>query len=307
MVNQTISVSRVALTSVNGGTCVVPYVTSVPGMIVNGGGTGCNLLVGSTMGTSYDNVAITMGGSGYIVGDILHIPGTSLAGGASPTNDFTAMVTTVSRFNGTVYTITSITGTPFAAFVSSLNGYPTTSGSGANLTISMNNGVYSATVISGGTNFIAGNILTIPGNLLGGLTPVNDMTCAVNTVSNGGISTLGSFSTNAINNFSQIVFDLPSSIFKNVVYLEWVNSYGLQDAVFVQINEFNQAGVTSGNFQYWRYVTPNTINNVPDHMAIQLLTPNNYTKFTVTLMGSNGKPIQQVTNWTIELVVYSQV
>ena len=135
------------------------------------------------------------------------------------------------------------------------------------------------------------------------LFPITTVSTSIGT----GISLLKNFSSNALNNYSQIKFDLPSSVFKNVVYMDWVNSFGLQMPAFLNIDEFKQSSVTTKNLPYWRFVTPNTMNNVPDHISVKFLTPDNYNKFTVKLMGSDGQLINQPAHWGIELIVYSQV
>ena len=66
-------------------------------------------------------------------------------------------------------------------------------GSGATFSVVANDGdpgVYSATIVNGGTNYLAGHKIKIPGTSLGGATPANDLVLTVATVSSGGIATL---------------------------------------------------------------------------------------------------------------------
>ena len=475
-----ISLSRVALTTLGGGTCINPIVTSVPNIIVHSNGTGCILGVSSS-GTIYNSVSIVNGGNGYMVGDILKVGGSGL-NGTNGANSLTAIVRSVNPFTGTIYTISDVAGTAATAFA--VLHVPAFSGSNANLTVGITNNKYSATIVSGGTNFAKGNLLMVPGLLLGGSSPDNDMTCTVLSTGNGStissvfstqitnniflftnvatggntgtgltlditydiqadtysavinnpgdanystntvtvlqsligrqagtgftlvvyisvvnnavmtvtginnasnphnhplyfyniaatcnngnsvvldlmigyngssititpnivtqtgtnwsssdfllipsasisqvgpiidftimptqtdIVTLANFSNNAINDYSKMRFNLPTSSFRNVVYMDWVNAFGLKMPVFVNIEEFTKSNMTTGKSSYWRYINPNTTNDFPDRMAVRLLTPTTYTNFTVSLVDSNGRPITQLTNWTIELIVYSQV
>jgi len=71
--------------------------TAVTQSATSGSGTGAQFTVvipaRTTASVSYSTVTVTDGGEGYLVGDTITIPGTSL-GGASPTNDLTITVAT---------------------------------------------------------------------------------------------------------------------------------------------------------------------------------------------------------------------
>ena len=62
-------------------------------------------------------------------------------------------------------------------------------GTGAIFSITRNNSTYSSVVlIDGGINFVAGDKLVITGNLLGGLTPANDLSITVESAADGIIA-----------------------------------------------------------------------------------------------------------------------
>jgi hypothetical protein len=66
-------------------------------------------------------------------------------------------------------------------------------GSGATFSVIANDGdpgVYTANVVNGGTNYVAGHRIKIPGTSLGGATPANDLILTVSGAGNGVISTL---------------------------------------------------------------------------------------------------------------------
>lgn len=73
-------------------------------------------------------------------------------------------------------------------------------GSGATFNVVANDGdpgVYTATVASGGTNYLVGHKIKIPGTSLGGTTPANDLVVTVATVSGNAIATIDSLTGTA--------------------------------------------------------------------------------------------------------------
>jgi hypothetical protein len=73
-------------------------------------------------------------------------------------------------------------------------------GSGATFSVTANDGdpgVYTANVVSGGTNYLVGHRIKIPGTSLGGATPANDLILTVATVSGNAIATIDSLSGTA--------------------------------------------------------------------------------------------------------------
>jgi outer membrane protein assembly factor BamB len=93
-----------------------------------------------------------------------------------------------------------VTGTDISTRVAvdSVNYYPgltgtVRQGSGATFSVIANDGdpgVYTATIVNGGTNYVAGHRIKIPGTSLGGATPANDLILTVSGAGNGVISTL---------------------------------------------------------------------------------------------------------------------
>jgi hypothetical protein len=65
------------------------------------------------------------------------------------------------------------------------------SGSGATFDVTVSGTVYTATVAGGGTGYGSTNTLKILGSSLGGISPANDLTITVNTVSSGVIQSAG--------------------------------------------------------------------------------------------------------------------
>jgi len=64
-------------------------------------------------------------------------------------------------------------------------------GTGAVVSVTRNNSVYSSVFITSvGTNYALGDKLTVPGNLLGGITPVNDLTITVESEASGELSSI---------------------------------------------------------------------------------------------------------------------
>ena len=128
------------------------------------------------------------GTSGYTVGDQFFVSGTDL-GAATPTNDAYVSVSTVNG-NGGITALT-ISGTGTDANVDYTSATWTTSGSGTGAVVDINRTgtVYTATFTNTGASFAAADTITILGTAVGGLTPANDVTITVDTVTAGAIAT----------------------------------------------------------------------------------------------------------------------
>ena len=110
-------------------------------------------------------VVLTVGGSGYFVGDNVSIAGTHL-GGATPANNLTFPVTKVTG------TRTGIE-TTYSDLPSTNNG----SGTGArfNITRDGNLDVTKIGIVTGGTGYASTNVISIAGTHIGGATPTDDI------------------------------------------------------------------------------------------------------------------------------------
>lgn len=144
-------------------------------------GTGAKFNV-TKSGTTYGSITTpSTAGSGYKVNDTITIPGTSL-GGASPTNNITLTVATVSPVAYNNLTTSNISGT----------------GNNAEFNVTRTGTTsYTVTLVAGkgGSGYVAGNQLRIPGTSVGGASPANDITITVSTVTSGAISTFTSSGT----------------------------------------------------------------------------------------------------------------
>jgi len=149
---------------------------------VSGAGASAIATVSST-GTAALN-----GTSGYKVGDLFYINGTD-AGGATPTNDAYVNVSSVNVDGG--ITGLSVSGTGTDANVDYTSVAYTTSGTGTGAVVDINRTgtTYSATFTNNGSNFAALDTITILGTAVGGLSPTNDVTITIDTVTGGAIAT----------------------------------------------------------------------------------------------------------------------
>jgi len=137
------------------------------------------------------------GTSGYAVGDLFFISGQDL-GGAITTNDAYVDVTSVNGTGG--ITGLNIFGTGSDANINYVSVAYTTNnaGTGAVIDINRTGGTYSATFTNSGQNFAPSDTITVLGTAVGGLSPANDVTITVNTVTGGAIATY-SVSGTAVN------------------------------------------------------------------------------------------------------------
>ena len=125
------------------------------------------------------------GGTGYGLNQTFTVLGTSL-GGATPANDLTITITGVvsddSTARGEVTSVsvagTASTGSFSATPVSGNNVAVSGSGSLWNITRSSQDstGIYENISYNNGSGYVTGDKVVIPGNLLGGATPANDIT-----------------------------------------------------------------------------------------------------------------------------------
>ena len=110
-------------------------------------------------------VVLTVGGSGYFVGDNVSIAGTHL-GGATPANDLT-------------FPVTKVTGTRTGVQTSYLDVPSTNDGSGSgarfNITRDGNLDVTNIGVTTGGTGYASTNVISIAGTYIGGSTPTDNI------------------------------------------------------------------------------------------------------------------------------------
>jgi len=152
-----------------------------------------------TLNSGSYNVSVNNGGTGYGVGQTITIPaGENTIGGASPGNDLTLTILSVDSITTGVITSVGASGTavPAVATYSGITGVnQQINGNGLTFDITRNNGVYTSVAFaSAGNGYEVGNTFTIPGTLLDGLSPANDVTVVVDTVEpSTGAVTLISF------------------------------------------------------------------------------------------------------------------
>jgi hypothetical protein len=136
-------------------------------------------------------------GTGYVFGEQLTILGTSL-GGTTPANDLTITITSASIGIGAIVTFDSA-GTPGTTNTSftTLSAVKIAPGTSASFDVTRSLGLYSTIVVNlEGTNYAINDVITLPGTLLGGLSPTNNVTITVTGVGiSGNITTLSSSGT----------------------------------------------------------------------------------------------------------------
>ena len=129
------------------------------------------------------SATINSAGTNYVVGDTLEISG-SLLGGTNPTNNLYITVTTV----GVSGAITGIVEDGLGLDSNSFTGIATSNvsgnGSGATFTVDRSADSYvDVTVVSGGLDYIIGDVLSISGVALDGAAPTNNITLTVTNIS----------------------------------------------------------------------------------------------------------------------------
>lgn len=180
------------------GRTTIQYVnryTGLTGTTREGTGAVFSIVIGGAGPYTYDSVTATTAGTNYRVGHKILVDGAALEG-LSGTNNATIEVTgvdgsggiTSATISGTYgnaqaapYTYTGVTGTNYnvgSGFQIDIDYSNTTDYNGA--------GTYN---LVGGSNYVVGDVITVPGTLLGGTTPTNDMTVTVATINGSGAVT----------------------------------------------------------------------------------------------------------------------
>ena len=192
-------------TAINGRAAV----TSVNTYTINGGAYTLRLGSGATFNVVANDgdpgvytVTLNAAGTNYRQGRQIIIPGTSL-GGTTPANDLTITVASVvDNVNGAIATIT-YTGTANGGALTNYNAVSGNNYSGGigGLDITFDYDTSYATggynIVSGGSGFVSGDVITVLGEYLGGTTPANNLTIDVTNVSLSGSVTNVTFSGTA--------------------------------------------------------------------------------------------------------------
>ena len=153
---------------------------------------------------NYDLVSIANTGANYKQGDKIQILGTDLEG-TSPTNDIIVTVNSVTsggEIGSVSFVGTSVTGA--VTYTNVLQNSTTGLGINGVFTIVRTDmsdstaGTYSVTLINGGSLHSIGDIVTILGTNLGGLSPANDLAITVASVDGFGAITAITSSGNAL-------------------------------------------------------------------------------------------------------------
>jgi len=204
--NQTITVANVVPSSYNGTWVVTgtPTTTQVSYTIPNGplsAATGFGTVAANnwflyTTGWTLlgdwttSPTGLQTGQTGYRVGNVVRngaytyvciLDHTPSSGNQPPNTTYWSRLNTGVRFNAPGATYTGLSTTN----VTVTNG----SAAGAQFTVTSTGTVYSLNKTANGTNYTAGDIIKILGTSVGGISPFNDITITVGTVTGGAITT----------------------------------------------------------------------------------------------------------------------
>ena len=244
------SVTGTGITGRAGITDVNKY-NAITGTTRQGSGAQFNI-VNNGNGT-YSVSAVTLGGTNYLVGHKILILGTGL-GGTSPAND--AVITVTGATDGVIGTV-SITGTAagivaFEAF--GLTGTNYQVGSGFQLDFNYDNDYANGGWgnLNAGSNYVQGDIITVPGTSLAGVSPTNDLTVTVTSV--GGSGDIGGF----------LFSGTPQSVTRKLTVDQavdfggvgtWNVGYDLGGEAFVWCPSWNRVLSAGGQYDSERYLS----------------------------------------------------
>ena len=152
-------------------------------------------------------------GDNYNVGMELLIPGTAF-GAATPENDLTITVTSVIDLLGGSIDGISSSGTgyePIGIYIDVLGANDPNVGSDATFNLTRDSGVYGNIIsTNAGSGYKRGNRVLIPGFLLGGISPLNDLIIRVSSVD--GLGAITGFTPDFIEASRGNNFDLISTV-----------------------------------------------------------------------------------------------
>jgi hypothetical protein len=194
---QTITVSGVTPSSYNGQYVVTgtPSATQVQYLISNGpystgsGGT-ASVVNWMLFTTGFKLIGDWATGQSYQVGNVVRNGGytyvalldnTSSSDNQPPNNTYWSRLNSGIRWNAPGLSYTTLSPTN----VTVTNG----SAAGAVFSVATTGTVYSVTKTSNGSNYTAGDVIKILGTQVGGISPFNDVTITVGTVTSGAITT----------------------------------------------------------------------------------------------------------------------
>ena len=175
---------------------------------INEAGTGAGFDITNTA-TVYTLDLISNPGEGYSVGNQIVISGVEL-GGASPANDFTITVSTVSGTGGITAVTTSGTGgNGSGTYTAVVPQYAQFNGNAATFDIQRTVSNYVVIPNNAGTGYLVGNTLIVPGSDVGGNGGTNDVTIVVESIDGAGgitnVSTSGTVTSSAALEFYSTV------------------------------------------------------------------------------------------------------
>ena len=252
--------------------------SSVP-VAFNGGTFGAKSLVdyvgnGATFnitndGTNY-GVVVTANGTDYHVGQTFVVAG-NLIGGSTPANDCTVTIDSVGGTDGSIATASASGSAPAlpTVFTGQTGTNQAHAGASGTFDITRTSGTYSVAINASGSGYEIGNVITVPGNTLGGATPANDATVVVtgkdgsgglstvtitgSALAGGGLNlvsgvTLTDFTTQTITASSSVNFEALSTI-----EITWPYAHGIVpgDTFVVDVNSdsgTNNHTLAAGSF-----------------------------------------------------------
>ena len=205
-------------------------------------------------GTSF-GVVVTANGTDYHTGQTFVVAG-NLVGGSTPANDCTVTIDSVNGATGAIATASASGSAPALPTVFSGQTGTNQAHAGASGTfdITRTSGTYSVSVNASGSGYEIGNVITVPGNTLGGATPANDAEVVVTNIdgsgglnsvtitgaglAGGGLNlvsgvTLTDFTTQSISASSSVNFEALSTI-----EITWPYAHGIVpgDTFVVDVN-----------------------------------------------------------------------
>ena len=150
-------------------------------------------------------------------------------------------------------------------------------GTGATFTLNAVRGSYAATVRNPGVNYLVGDVITIPGNEIGGTTPTNDLTFTVTQVDAG---------TGAIEEVSTVSIATPLSL---------VNNFDLLPYLYTATTLYSFAVLVNGQLyrpgiDYTFSTTTLTFVTIPPVGAEIIVAAETYWQYMSTISAPVGVP-----------------
>jgi hypothetical protein len=263
-------------------------------------GTGATFTIADNGDGTYGVSAPTLAGTNYRVGHKIKVLGTAI-GGATPANDCVVSVYEINPTTGAITSLSTVSGTAAGGAYQAYNDLSGTNfetGSGFEFEYW---GPFSGTdyndeddsgVVTPGTNYVEGDVITVSGTQLGGTSPANDMTVVVSAEA-GAVIGFNQTGTSQNTTYRIVVSESGVDFSGEGA---WNLSYPLGSEAFVWTNAgtgWNKVVGSLNSNAYERYFSVATGSDGSIYAAGEIFTDDSTSRFQAVVSKFNSSGVHQ--------------